>query len=250
MNKKRAILLIILFIQTSFPILGQAWQVPSYLRLDAGVRLWFSELSGDLIQDDKTKIGIDTNLGLKPDQLTWEIFGSGRFDNIHVVRINWDTETLYENPHTGSSHKVWNIDLAYDLDFYMTPRILFGTHSNVSVLNLKTLVSDVEIGEIDYNYSSSGYHTIPGIGLHAAYYPIMGGVAIRPTIMGRASWWNQGATQNLKWEVSTGMDVPLTSLWTWSLCGGYQFSHTKLKRDADSVELNRKGFFIQGSLLF
>lgn len=250
MNKKIPIFLIIAALIQICPQMCQAWEVPAYLRIDSGARLWFSELDGDLIQEDNTKIGVDTNLGLKTDQLAWEIFGSGRFDNIHVVRLNYQMETAYENAKTGSTQKFWNLDLAYDLDFYMTPRVLFGTHSKVTILHVDTQVKDIEIGETPYNYSSKGSHTIPGVGLHGAYYPIIGGVAIRPVVTGRASWWNQGTTQNWNWEVATGMDVPLTTLWTWSLSGGYQFRRIKLQRDTDSVELDRRGFFIQGSLLF
>ena len=55
-----------------------AWEVPNCVRADAGVRMWFTVLEGDLIQSDRTKIGIAENMGLKRDKLAWEFFANVR----------------------------------------------------------------------------------------------------------------------------------------------------------------------------
>ena len=45
-----------------FLLLGNvhAWDVPAFLRLNAGSRTWFSALQGDLIQGDRTKVDLMT----------------------------------------------------------------------------------------------------------------------------------------------------------------------------------------------
>ncbi len=67
-----------------FLLLGNvhAWEVPSYLRLNAGARAWSSVLQGDLIQNDKTKVDLINNVGIDPNKLVWELFANFRVDNI------------------------------------------------------------------------------------------------------------------------------------------------------------------------
>lgn len=235
-----------------FLLLGNAycWNVPTYLRVDAGARIWFSSIEGDLIQSDRTKLGLTDNLGLQPEQLVWEFLGSARFDNIHVVRLKAETTTVYDQASTGSSLKTRNFEIGYDLDFYMTPQMLFGSNSKISVVKLDTQVRDVTVGAVIYNYSENKTRALPSMGMHGTFYPVIEGVSLRPSISGRVDWWNHDNLEVWDWEVKTGVDIPINALWTWSVHGGYQFRHLKLKRDLDTVDMNRTGFFLETSLLF
>ena len=82
-----------------FMLLGNvhAWEVPAYLRLQGGVRLWFSVIDGDFIQGDRTKIGFVDNLGIRQDQPVWEYFANVRVQNIHQVRLRIEPDVVTAN---------------------------------------------------------------------------------------------------------------------------------------------------------
>ena len=61
---KKIILTISVFILSALIIeTGYAWEVPNCIRANAGVRMWFSNIEGDLIQLDRTKIGLGEKHG-------------------------------------------------------------------------------------------------------------------------------------------------------------------------------------------
>ncbi len=235
-----------------FLLLGNvhAWDLPAYVRVNSGARMWFSSIDGDLIQRDRTKLGFRDNMGLDVDTLSWEIYGSGRYDNVHVVNMSAETSTLYDGSANGSSQKTWNVKLGYDLDFVMTPQLLFGSNSRVSVVNLSSEVRGVTVGAATYDYDAAATRIVPSMGMHGTYFPIIPGISLRPSVSGRTNVWNYDGIEALEWQVTAGLDVPITTLWTWSINGGYQFSHMKINREQDMVDVNRKGFFLETSLLF
>jgi hypothetical protein len=132
----------------------------------------------------------------------------------------------------------------------MTPQMLFGSNSKLSVVKLETQVTDVTVGAVIYNYSENKTRALPSMGMHGTFYPILQGVSLRPSISGRVDWWNHDNLEVWDWEVKTGVDIPVNALWTWSIHGGYQFRHLKLRRDLDTIDMNRTGFFLETSLLF
>jgi hypothetical protein len=235
-----------------FLLLGNvyAWEVPSYMRIDAGARMWFTAINGDLIQADRTKLGLTDNLGLKEDKLAWEFFGSARIDNIHVLRCSGEIPVTYDNAVNNSYLKTWNIIVGHDLDFYMTPQMLFGSNSRLAILNLNSAVTNVTVGAVTYNYNDNRTRVIPSLGFHGTFYPILDGVSLRPSISSRINWWNYESLKTWDWEVSGSVDVPINGLWTWSVNGGYRIWRIEMERNQDTIDLYRRGFFLQTSLLF
>jgi len=227
-----------------------AWEVPSYLRITSGARVWFSLIEGDLVQEDRTKLGITDNLGIKQDELAWEFLASARAGNLHVLRVRVEPATLYDQSINDCNVKVRSIRTGYDLDFYMSPQALIGANTDLDVFNLKTRVNDVTVGNSTFNYSEDNTHLIPSVGLHGTFYPILQGIAIRPNISTRVNWWDYQGTETWDWELAAAVDVPVNELWTWTLNGGYRIWNIKLKRERDTVDVIRKGFFLETSILF
>jgi hypothetical protein len=235
-----------------FLLLGNvhAWDVPQYLRMSGGSRMWFSVLGGDLLQPDQTKIDLAGNLGLKKDQLTWEFFNSLRFNNIHVIRLRAEPSTIYEQSRTDSVLRVRDFRAGYDLDFFMSPQLLFGANVDLDVFTAQSTVQNVVVGQALYNYRDSTTRVIPELGFHATFYPILQEIALRPNLSGRVNWMNYEGVEALDCEAGVAVDVPLNRCWTWSVAGGYRFQHMKLKRDKDTLDMNRTGFFLETSILF
>jgi hypothetical protein len=226
-----------------------AWEVPNYLRMSGGARMWFTSLQGDLIQKNRVKIDLIDNVGLKRDKLNWEFFADLRFANVHLLRFEFEPFALYDS--RGDSYqKISNYRIGYDLDFFMTPQVLFGANVDLSITNYETRVKDVTIGDITYDYYESQSRTIPLIGIHGTYYPILQDIAIRPNLSSRVRWWNYESLETWDWEVAGAVDVPVNCYWTWSVNAGYRGWHTKTKRDKDTIDVNRTGFFVETSLMF
>ncbi len=227
-----------------------AWEIPSYLRMSSGTRMWFSVLDGDLVQNDLTKLDLIQNLGIQRDRLVWEAFSSFRFDNIHVLRVRYEPYTQYDQARNNSSQTIRDLRLGYDLDFYMTPQFLFGANVDMAIVNSETQVRNVTVGGVTFNYDVRESRVVPTLGVHGTFYPIVDGIALRPNLTGRINWWDYESLATWDWEVSAAVDVPLNRLWTWTVNGGYRFWHLKLKRDRDVLDMNRSGFFVETSLLF
>jgi hypothetical protein len=227
-----------------------AWDVPPYLRMSGGARMWFSVLGGDLLQRDQTKIDLTTNLGLQKDQLAWEFFTGVRFDNIHVVRFRAEPSTTYEQRRSDSMLRVRDFRLGYDLDFFMSPQLLFGANADLDIVTAQTTVQGVTVGRVLYNYNDSTTRVIPELGFHGIFYPILQEIALRPNLSGRVNWMNYEGVGVVDCELGVGVDVPLNRYWTWNVTGGYRLQQMKLKRDRDTLDMNRTGFFLETSLLF
>jgi hypothetical protein len=227
-----------------------AWDVPAYLRVDGGSRMWFSVLEGDLIQNDKTKLDLIQNLGIEQDKLVWEFFSSFRFDNIHVLRARVVPFTEYDGSQTGSSQRFMDARLGYDLDFYMTPQVLFGANANLEFVSAETRVRNVTVAGAIFNYNANQSRCFPTLGFHGTFYPIIRGIALRPNVSSRVDWWDFGSSGTWDWEVSAAVDVPVNRLWTWTVNGGYRYWHLKLKRDRDTIDANPSGLFVETSILF
>ncbi|MGB9616286.1 MAG: hypothetical protein ACP5M0_04530 [Desulfomonilaceae bacterium] len=227
-----------------------AWDVPPYLRISAGSRMWFTTLEGDLIQKDRTKLGLSENLGLQKEVLSWEFFASARLSNVHVFRIKGEPTTTYNQSRSDSYQKIRAINIGYDLDFFMTPQILFGANTDFNILTLDSRPRDVTVGGVQYNYREDGTHVYPTFGLHGTFYPIFESVALRPNVSSRVNWWNYNDFECWDWEIATAVDIPVNRLWTWTVNGGYRYWHTKIRRDRDTADLNRMGFFVETSVLF
>jgi len=236
----------------SFMLLANvhAWEVPSYLRLTSGARLWFTNLDGDLVQPDRTKIGITDNLGVAKDRLTWEYSLIGRVENIHVVRLKFELPSMYDQAANDSRLKIYDGRLGYDLDFYMSPQALFGLNADMDVFNVQSVVNNVKVGASTSNYTENRTRVIPSLGLHGSFYPILQGIALRPNISARVNWWDYESLKTWDWEVSTAVDIPVNPLWTWSMNGGYRMWYVKTKRDHDQVDMTRGGFFVETSVRF
>lgn len=229
---------------------GLAWEVPNYLRASAGTRMWFSYIEGDLIQRDRTKVGLGENMGLRKEKLVWEFFASSRFDNIHVLRLRAEPQTTYDQSSNDSFQQIKDWRLGYDLDFFMTPQVLFGANVDLVIAGYDSKVSNVVVGGSTYNYRLEANKVFPTLGLHGTFYPIVEGVALRPNIGARVNWWNYSDFETWDWEALTGVDIPLNIYWVWNVSGGYRYEHIKFKRDIDAVDINRGGFFLETSLLF
>lgn len=227
-----------------------AWDVPSYVRIDGGARMWFSVLDGDLIQPNKTKLDLIENLGLKQDRLVWEFFSSFRFNNIHVLRVRLEPFTDYDRSQSNSYQRIRDIRAGYDLDFCMTPQLLFGANADVVTLGVDTRVRNVMVGNVLFNYQINDTQVFPTVGIHGTFYPILDGIALRPNVSSRVNWWNYQDLETWDWEVGGAVDVPINRLWTWSVHGGYRYMHVKFKRAVDWIDMNRSGFFVETSLLF
>jgi hypothetical protein len=227
-----------------------AWEVPTYMRVDGGARMWFTVLDGDLIQNDRTKLDLVDNLGIKRDHLVWEFYSSFRFSNIHVLRLRYEPYADYDRAQSGSYQKVRDIRGGYDLDFYMTPQLLFGANADVGVFSVDSCVKNVTVGNALFDYRVSQNQFVPTVGLHGTFYPILEGIALRPNLFGRVNWWNLNTLETWDYELGAAVDVPLNHLWTWSVHGGYRFWHIKFKRNRDTLDMNRSGFFVETSLLF
>ncbi len=234
-----------------FLLLGNvhAWEVPAYVRLNAGYRMWFSVLQGDLIQNDRTKVDLINNLGIDGNKLVWEFVANLRLDNIHVFRFRTEPSSLY-SARNDSFQKIRYFQLGYDIDFYMTPQILFGANTDLEILNTETNVKDVAVANSVFSYYENQTRTIPTLGIHGSFYPIVEGISLRPNISSRVNWWNYDNLETWDWEVSSAVDIPVNSLWTWTINSGYRFWHVKSKRDRDTIDINRGGFFIETSVLF
>ena len=126
-----------------FFLLGNvhAWEVPTYLRVNSGTRMWFTFLGGDAVQKDHTKVDLIENLGIKRDKLVWEYFMSFRVENIHVIRLRAEPFSNYDQSEGGSYQKIGTGSLGYDLDFYMTPQLLFGTNVDFDFPTVRTRVT-------------------------------------------------------------------------------------------------------------
>lgn len=227
-----------------------AWDVPSYLRLKGGTRMWFSFIGGDLVQPDKTKLGITDNLGIRQDQLAWEFFADFRLANIHVLRLRGEPGTFYDHSKNDSYHQVRNLRMGYDLDFVMTPQFLAGANIDLDVTSLKTSVNNVAVAGRVFNYSESDTRAMPSLGFHGTFYPILDGIALRPHVSSRFSWWDYKERSTWDWEVSGAVDIPVNELWTWTINGGYRWWNVKMKRGVDRVDMYRSGFFVETSVLF
>jgi hypothetical protein len=248
---KKIILTISVFILSALIIeTGYAWEVPNCIRANAGVRMWFSNIEGDLIQLDRTKIGLSENMGLTKEKLVWEYFASMRFDTVHVFRLRAEPSTVYGQSSTDSYLQIKDWRLGYDLDFYMTPQFLFGANINLVLAGYDTKVNQVVVGATTYNYRSEANKVFPTLGVHGTFYPIVEGIALRPNLSGRVNWWNHSDFETWEWEALTGVDIPINIYWTWNVSGGYRYDHIKFKREIDTVDANRSGFFIETSLLF
>lgn len=236
----------------SFMLLANvhAWEVPSYLRLTSGARLWFTNIGGDLIQPDRTKIGITDNLGVKKDNLTWEYFFNARVDGIHVGRVKLELPSRYDQSANDSALKLYDVRVGYDLDFYMTPQALVGLNLDMDVFNIQTIVNNVRVGASTFNYSENRSRIIPSLGLHGSFYPILSSIALRPNVSARVNWWDYESLQTWDWEVSAAVDIPVNPLWTWSMNGGYRMWNVKAKRNHDQVDVTRNGFFVETSVRF
>jgi len=228
---------------------AQAWEVPAYLRINTGERMWFSQIEGDLVQSDRTKLGITENLGINRDKLVWEYFLNFRFDNIHLVRFRAEFPTTYES-RNDSTLQIADYRLGYDLDFYMTPQLLFGANVDVDIFRVNTRVKDVTAARAVYNYSNDSTRVFPLVGVHGTFYPIVEGIALRPNVSGRVNWWNYQGLETWDWEVATGVDIPVNRLWTWCVNGGYRYWHVRFNRERDTPDMNLKGFFVETSILF
>jgi hypothetical protein len=234
-----------------FLLLGNvhAWEIPSYVRINSGARMWFSNLQGDLIQPDRTKLDFSEHLGLKKERLAWEIFASLRFDNIHLFRFRAEPYTIYESK-TDSSQVIRDYRVGYDLDFFMSPQMLLGANIDLQALGLETKVNNVTTGAGTFTYQENMTRAVPLLGLHGTFYPVIDAIALRPNFSARFGWWNYESLQNWEWEVASAVDIPVNRLWTWTINGGYRFWHIKMKRDIDIVDMNRNGFFLETSVLF
>lgn len=227
-----------------------AWDVPQYLRMQGGARLWFSSIDGDLIQNDRTRLDIKDNLGIKQDELAWEFFASFRIKSIHVARVRIEPSTLYNQSSSNSYHRVFDARLGYDLDFYMSPQILLGLNLDLDIMNLDSRVNNAVVGGFLYNYSASATRVLPSLGLHGAFYPIISGIALRPNISTRFNWWSSENLENRDWELVGSVDIPINQLWTWTVSGGYRIWNVKASRDRDTVDMTRSGFFVETAILF
>lgn len=234
-----------------FLLLGNvhAWEVPNYIRMTSGARMWFTVLDGDLIQDDRTKIDLIDNAGIERNKLSWEFLTSVRAYNIHVWRFRAEPLSGYESKN-DSYLRVRNYRTGYDLDFYMSPQALFGANIDINITNLETRIQDVIVGGNTYTYQDSKTRTTPLLGLHGSFYPILDDISLRPNVSARVNWWNYENLETWDWEISGAVDIPINRLWTWTVNGGYRFWHTKFKRERDTIDINRMGFFLESSLLF
>lgn len=140
--------------------------------------------------------------------------------------------------------------MGYDIDFYMTPQILFGANSDLDILNTETRVKEVTVANTFFDYYENQTRTIPTLGLHGSFYPIIEGISLRPNVSSRVNWWNNNNLETWDWEVSSAVDIPINSLWTWTINAGYRFWHVKSKRERDTIDINRTGFFVETSVLF
>ncbi len=234
-----------------FLLLGDvhAWEVPNYIRINSGSRMWFTSLQGDLIRPNHLKLDLIDNLGVSKDKLSWEFFGSMRFANIHVARLRFEPLVTYESGN-GSFLQTRHFRAGYDLDLYMSPQMLFGANVDLTVFNYDTRIRDIQVGGTTYDYFESQTRTIPMIGLHGTYYPILDDVALRPNFSSRVNWWNYESLEAWDWEIAAAVDIPINRLWTWNVNGGYRLVHLKSKREKDTLDVNRTGFFVETSLLF
>jgi hypothetical protein len=227
-----------------------AWEIPPYLRLDGGSRIWFTSIEGDLIQPDRTRVDITDNLGLKQESVVWEYFGSARLYNIHVFRIRLEPWTLYDQAANNSWLRLTDFRIGYDLDFYMSPRTLIGFNVDVDFANVQSTVDNVSVGNTVYTYGESATRVIPSLGLHGIFYPMLQGVAIRPNVYTRLNWWDYESLKSWDWVVGSAVDIPVNELWTWTIKAGYRFWNLKMNRGLDTVDLTRRGFFIESSVMF
>jgi hypothetical protein len=226
-----------------------AWEVPPYLRINAGARMWFTQIQGDLIQKNRVKIDLVDNLGLKRDRLAWEFFSTWRIGNIHLIRLNIEPMSTYES-RNESFQRITSIRAGYDLDFYMSPQSLFGVNLDINMTSFETGVNALTLGQTTYDYHVDQTRTIPLVGLHGTFYPIMEDISIRPNFSARVKWWNYESLETWDWEALGSVDIPVNRCWTWAITGGYRFWHTKSKREVDTIDVNRSGFFLESSLLF
>ncbi len=251
-NRIKKLLIVAWLTALCFLVLSSAyaWDVPSYLRFVSGTRLWFSAIEGDLIQNDRTKLGITYNLGIRNEELVWEFYTALRMKNIHLFRMRVEPSTLYNYSSNQSYHLVRNLRLGYDLDFYMTPQVLFGANIDLDVHNLHTSVNNVPVGGMVYTYGQNCTRAIPSVGLHGTFYPIITGIALRPNISARVGWWGYDGLENRDGELAAAVDIPINQLWTWTIASGYRIWNTRVKRERDTVDTTRKGFFVETSVLF
>jgi hypothetical protein len=225
-------------------------ELPPYVKLNGGARVWFSRIGGDLIQPNHTKLGLAENLGICTEKVVWDFFGSLRLDNVHVLRLRGETGTTYDQSKNDSTLKTWTIQASYDLDFYMTPQFLLGSQTGVALVCLDTFVNNVTVGNTIYNYQEKVQKVVPSLGFHGIFYPIIGGIAIRPSVSARMNWWNYESLELRDWEVAGSFDVPLNAYWTWIMGGGYRACNLGFKREKDRVDINRTGFFLEATLMF
>ncbi|MGC8659722.1 MAG: hypothetical protein ACP5U1_11665 [Desulfomonilaceae bacterium] len=248
---RKLVILIAIVVLCSFVMpYAYAWEVPNYIRANGGIRMWFTNIEGDLIQADRTKIGIGENMGLKKEKLAWEFFASTRLDNVHVFWLRAEPSTVYDQSSNDSFLQVKDWRLGYDFDFFMTPQVLFGANAELVFAGYDTKVSSVIVGNSTYNYRTEANKVFPTIGIHGTYYPIVQGIALRPNITGRVNWWNYNNFETWDWETLAGVDIPINQYWTWNVSGGYRYAHIKFNRDIDTLDINRNGFFLETSLLF
>jgi len=157
---------------------------------------------------------------------------------------------VYEQSGNDSSLKVSDWWIGYDLDFFMTPQMLLGANIDAEIVNIDTKVRNVTVGGNQYSYDSGDTRAIPMLGFHGTFYPIFERIALRPNVSGRVNWWNYNNLEAWDWEVASSVDIPVNNLWTWTVTNGYRFSHIKNRRNRDTLDVNRSGFFLETSILF
>ena len=227
-----------------------AWDVPQYMRISMGSRLWFSLIEGDLIQPDRTKLDVLRNLGLKQDQLVWEHSVAVRLANIHVLRVTGLPRVTYNQSINDSSIQIWSILTGYDFDFFMSPQALIGANIDLEVLNLDTCVKNVTVAGLNFTYEDTVTQVIPSIGLHGTFYPVLDGIALRPNLSSRINWWSYRGVSKWDVEFAAAVDLPVNRLWTWSISSGYRIRNDQFQRSGDIVDLTRQGFFLETSILY
>ena len=88
------------------------------------------------------------------------IFANFRLDNIHVLRFRTEPSSVY-NSRGDSFQKIRYFQVGYDIDFYMTPQILFGANFDLDILNTETRVKEVTVANSSFDYYENQTRAIP-----------------------------------------------------------------------------------------
>ena len=84
------------------------------------------------------------------------------------------------------------------------------------------------------------------MGFHGTYYPILMGIAVRPNMSARVSWWNYESIRLPRLGSDPLIAVTLNAFWTCSIGGGSRAWSLNLKRDKDGIDIHRTGYFLRG----